>query len=277
VINTTRNNSHPADPKTVAVVVPIFNRSHFTSEEEISFRHLEHYLGGYDKYLVAPESLDVERPGFEVKRFGDRFFGSITAHTRLMLDPQFYEAFSQYRFILTYHLDALVFSDQLLQWCEMDFDFIGAPRIGTSDRPHIVGNGGFALRKVESMLKVLRSHEYAVDPAQYWRSISAGKPMPLRLLYLPKKYLKYLRYFNNINRDIDHCMQMPVPCEDIFLSESAAKYYPEFKFAPLDLAFRFAFDEMPRLCFEMTNHTLPFGCHAWYKQDREFWEPFLLK
>ena len=275
VIETTKNNLVPKE--SVAVVVPISNRAEFTADEEISFRHLDHYLSGFDRYLVAPEGLKVRRPGFEIASFGAQFFGSIAAHTRLMLDPRFYERFSRYRFILTYHLDALVFSDQLLKWCEMDFDFIGAPRIGTSDRPHVVGNGGFALRKVESMLKVLRSREYAVDPQIYWRSIAAGKSMPLRLLNLPRKYLKQVRYLNNINRDIAHCLQEEVPCEDIFITESATKYYSQFRIAPVDVAFRFAFDEMPRFCFEMTGRTLPFGCHAWFKQDREFWEPFLLK
>jgi hypothetical protein len=265
-----------AAPKTVAVVIPISNRVDFTPEEEISFKHLEHYLGRYDKYLVAPESLNIERSGYEIRRFSDQFFGSITAHTRMMLDPLFYEAFSDYKFILTYHLDALVFSDQLLDWCEKDFDFIGAPRVGLSDRPHLVGNGGFALRKVESMLKFLRSREYAVDPEDYWRSVAAGKSMPARALQLPRKFLKQMRYFNNIKREIAFCLQEEVPCEDIFITEFAPKYYPTFRFAPVELAFRFAFDEMPRYCYEVTGGCLPFGCHAWFKQDREFWEPFLL-
>ena len=275
--NTSRNNPSAAELNTVAVVVPISNRSEFTPEEEISLRHLEHYLGGFDRYLVTPESLAIERAGFEIKRFSDRYFGSIAAHTRMMLDTEFYEAFSGYRFILTYHLDALVFSDQLLDWCDKDFDFIGAPRIGMSDRPHVVGNGGFALRKVESMLKVLRSREYAIDPATYWRSINASMPRPMRALNLPRKFLKQIRYFNNIQREIDYLLQETLPCEDIFISESALKYYPGFRFAPAELAFRFAFDEMPRYCFEITGGRLPFGCHAWFKQDREFWEPFLLK
>ena len=265
------------DSKAVAVVIPISNRSDFTPDEEISFRHLEHYLGRYDRYLVAPESLAIERAGFRVKRFRDSYFGSIAAHTRMMLHPSFYEAFSEYRYILTYHLDALVFSDQLLEWCAKDFDFIGAPRIGVSDRPHVVGNGGFALRKVQSMLRVLRSREYAIDPATYWRSISNSKPLPMRALYLPRKFLKRIRYFNNINHEIDFVLQESVPCEDIFISERAVKYYPGFKFAPPELAFQFAFDEMPRYCYELTGGRLPFGCHAWFKQDREFWEPFLLK
>ena len=263
--------------KQVAVVVPLSNRKELLPEEQISLRHLEHYLGRYDKYMVAPNSLDLHYPGFAVKRFSESYFGSVKAHSRLMLSPAFYEEFSDYKYILTYHLDALVFSDQLLQWCETDLDFVGAPRLANSDRPHVVGNGGFALRKVESFLKVLRSKEYAVDPDLYWERFSAGRPAYSQYLNLPRKYLKRLKIFNNIQRDIKLCLEANAHHEDIFISEKAVKYYPEFKIAPLEVALRFAFDEVPRVCFEMNNYCLPFGCHAWFKSDREFWEPYLIK
>jgi hypothetical protein len=277
LINTSQNNLQPSDAKTVAVVTPIYNRNYFTPDEEISFSHLEHYLGRYDKYLIAPESLEIDRPGYKIKRFSDRFFGSLVAHTALMLNPMVYEAFREYQFILIYQTDALVFSDKLLDWCAMDFDLIAGPIKLWDDLPLTVGNGGFALKKVESYLKVFRSPEYAVDPGTYWRSISAGKSIPQRLLQLPKKYLKRLHYFNNIDREVALFLRMTdAPWEDIFICTYANKYYPGFKFAPLEPAYRFAFDEMPRYCYEVTGGELPFGCHGWFKHDREFWEPYLL-
>jgi hypothetical protein len=44
--------------KLVAVVTPVY-RLPLTSQEEISHKHLRHYLGKFDKYLVAPKSLSV--------------------------------------------------------------------------------------------------------------------------------------------------------------------------------------------------------------------------
>lgn len=233
-------NPHPRrTKKQVAVVVPLSNRKELLPEEQISLTHLEHNLGRYEKYLVAPPSLDVtEFSGFGVKRFSDSYFGSVKAHSRLMLSPAFYEEFREYKYILTYHLDALVFSDQLLQWCETDLDFIGAPRLANSDRPHVVGNGGFALRKVESFLRVLYSTEYAVDPDLYWERFCAERPTYLHYLNLPRKYLKRLKIFNSIQRDINLCLQADAHFEDIFISENAVKYYPGFKIAPLDVALR---------------------------------------
>ena len=44
--------------KKVAIVVALSNRAYLTPEEEISLKHLRHFLGRYDKYLVMPKSLD---------------------------------------------------------------------------------------------------------------------------------------------------------------------------------------------------------------------------
>jgi len=65
--------------------------------------------------------------------------------------------------------------------------------------------------------------------------------------------------------------------EDHFWSDEAIKYHPEFRVASTELGLRFAFEVAPRYCFELNNYTLPFGCHAWPRYDRNFWEPYLLK
>ena len=122
--------------KLVAIVTPISNRSYLTPEENISLRHLKHFLGKYDKYLVAPKNLQFNIPGFRIKRFNNEFFGSAAAHSKLLLSSAFYKAFVEYQFILIYHLDSLVFSDQLTQWCERDFDFIGPPCIKHEEAPY---------------------------------------------------------------------------------------------------------------------------------------------
>ena len=82
--------------KTVAIAVPVSKRQDLTPEEIVSLRHLEHFLGKYDKYTIAAKSFKVNLPGFGVKRFPEKFFGSIKAHTRLLLSSRFYEAFQEY-------------------------------------------------------------------------------------------------------------------------------------------------------------------------------------
>src|SRR5215475_12526935 len=154
-------NSAQKASKLVAIAVPLCNRVELTPDEEISLRHLTYFLGKYDKYIVIPKSLKVHHHGFGTKRFSDKFFGSGKANGELMLSSKFYEAFAEYKYVLNYQLDALVFSDQLTEWCAKDFDYIGAPWLACEDTPNVkvsrVGNGGFSLRKVESFLKVLES------------------------------------------------------------------------------------------------------------------------
>lgn len=267
--------------KLVAVVVPLYNRKEFTADEELSFRHLMRFLGKYDKFLIVPEGLQISRPGFYNERFGKRYFGSLAAHNKLMLSAEFYKRFMDYKYILVYHLDALVFSDQLTQWCKRGFDYIGAPWVKFDGAPYSgapgnenkVGNGGFSLRKIESFLKVIYSKKYSVDPSVYWEQTYASKERYKQLINLPKKLLKQFKVFNNARWE----MSRYVYNEEHFWANRAEHYYPEFNIAPLETALHFAFECGPRICYEKTNQTLPFGCHAWHKYDREFWEPRLLK
>lgn len=261
----------------VAIVVPLSDRPALLPDEEISLRHLRHYLGGYDTFAVAPRALDVKLDGLELVRFADRYFGSARAHAALMLSREFYRTFRSYDFLLTYHLDALVLSDQLMEWCARGWDFIGAPNHGTSQYLSVPCNGGFSLRRIDAFLEVLNSRRYAVDPEAYWSSISAGRGILHRALLSPLRYAKRLHAFNNVRREIQLMLDGPEPpLDDVFMVENATKYHPGFRIPPVREALRFAFDETPRVAFELNGRHLPFGAHAWYRQDRAFWEPYLL-
>ena len=266
--------------KLVAIVIPMSNRAELTPDEEISFRHLLYFLGKYDRYLVVPRNLQVSSRGSGIKRFDNKFFGSIKAHNKLMLSNIFYKSFVDYKYILIYHLDSLVFSDQLTQWCEMDYDFIGSPWIKHDEAPYHgmpvyegkVGNGGFSLRKVKSFLKVINSKEYFIKPSEYWKYY-ASKPWHIQCLNYYKKILKRFTMFNNAKLELSRFKDN----EEAFWANRAKHYYSDFKIPSVNTALRFGFECVPRYCFEKNSYNLPFGCHAWQKYDRAFWEPYLLK
>jgi Protein of unknown function (DUF5672) len=266
--------------KTVAIVVPLSNRTDLTASEELSLKHLVHFLGEYDKYFVAPEGLNFHWPGFTTRYFSPKYFGSVSAHAKMMLSQGFYERFSDYTYILFYHLDSLVFSNQLRHWCALDFDYIGAPWIQCADTPWVknsaVGNGGFSLRRVQSFLKVLQSSAYWIDPAQYWHNICSSPRRHWRLLYLPNRYVKHIRPLNNVHRHITRQYFRKSNNEDIFWGRAAKKYHATFNIPSVEIALSFAFEAAPQLCYELNHHKLPFGCHAWERYDRKFWEPYLL-
>ena len=241
--------------KQVAVVVPLSTHPDLTPDEETSLRHLRHHLGDYDKFMVLPESLpDVAHDGFTMLPFDNSFFGSIHAHNNLLVSPEFYKTFADYEYILIYHLDALVLSDQLTEWCGRGLDYMappwipyeGAPYQGVDCEGHI-GNGGFSLRNVRSFRRILRKIRYPAFTKTYAR----------RILRRAKKIE------NRRN-------------EDVFWGMLAPQIDASFRVADLDTALQFAFECNPRLCFEKNNQQLPFGCHAFMRYDADFWKPHLL-
>jgi hypothetical protein len=263
------------DAGTVAVVVPFYGQD-LTGDECLSLRHLNRFLSSYDRYLAAPKSLRFRLDGFRAARFADRYFESRRGYSALMLSREFYRAFSSYEYVLIYQLDCLVFADELLYWCDREYDYIGAVHT-IGDRPRSVGNGGFSLRRIPSFLGVLESNRREVDPGTYWAENFGQRPAPGRWKNLPRKYAKHLRAFNGVQWEVRRINRAYSGwAEDWFWSLEAKKYLPSFRIAPNDDGLRFAFDERPREAYEANGRQLPFGCHGWSKHDREFWEPYLL-
>lgn len=275
-----------APAKSVAIVVPMSTRATLDADEETSLRHLQHYLGEHDKFFVAPPDVALDRPGFRVRRFPRKFFGSAAAHARLLYSAQFYRAFEDYRFIFFYHLDSLVFSDELERWCATDLDYIGPPWLQCPDTPWVeenrVGNGGFALLRVESALRALYAR-YRKWPSSYWLDLFARNGHRLgpliSLLRRLERAFPTARMFARPLREWE-AMQNPGPHNrntDIFWADKAVAFWPKFKVASFEEGLRFGFEAAPRLCFELNERRIPFGCHAWTKFDRSFWEPHLLR
>jgi hypothetical protein len=262
----------------VAIVVPLSTRPDLSESEKISLQHLEYYLGEYDHYFLAPKSLHRKHERFPVERFKDEYFGSTDAHTHFCLSKDLYRRFSDYNYILMYHLDSLVFNSNLSDWCKLNYDFIGAPWIKGPDLPWLreegVGNGGFSLRKVKSFLNLLNSRVP-------WHNLDEeikrkGDPKAInRFYYVKKTSLNIIPGLNNIQRHIEKYIKESRH-DDRFLYFYAKKYYPGFTTAPVEVALRFAFEGNPKICYELNNREIPFGCHAWEKYDKEFWLPYLL-
>jgi hypothetical protein len=245
--------------------MPLPDRELFTREEQFAFRHVREYLHRYKLFAVAPPHYRGCVRGLTVLPFPKRYFGSIEAHTALLLSRRFYRAFLNYDYILVHHLDALVFRDALLDWCDAGYDYIGPPWLVSPDTPHIteakVGNGGFSLRRVRSFLRVLDSPRYFVDPSAF-----ASRPRRILKRFLP---------FNDVHWHIRLARRGGVH-EDRFWAEYARHYDPAFRIAPVEVALRFAFEAEPRRCFERIGRQMPFGCHRWQRFDGAFYEPYLL-
>ena len=184
------------------------------------------------------------------------------------MSEAFYRRFQDSEYILIYQLDAYVFRDELDYWCAKGYDYIGAPWLlrpvykfplfrftswlkkkycDVTHRPngqitrYKVGNGGFSLRKVDSMLRAVTELRQVVE-----RFLTA----------------KHHHTFN----------------EDVFFGVEVNNHGLGFRYPDWREALRFSFDKYPKLCYELNDGRLPFGCHSWYKRKmKKFWFPVILK
>jgi len=257
--------------KPVAIVIP-FYKNKLEPLEEISVRQCFNILSSHDIIAVKPQQLELNYNfTFDATvSFDPHFFANITGYNKLMLSPLFYEKFLDYQYILIYQPDAYVFKDELLEWCEMGYDYIGAPWLRGTPYPdfvkaikskflnyiHIkknlkqsnssvptdiqlenrVGNGGFSLRNVKKFHEICLSQRQMIQ------------------VYESEKH----HYFN----------------EDVFWSLEVNRKRRILRIPDYKKAVFFAMETQLAHAFQITNGKLPFGCHAWDKHF-SYWEPFI--
>ena len=248
----------------IIIVIPV-HQAQLTADERLSVSQCERVLGRYAIRFVCPSSVKAVE-GFEhipIEHFDDAYFRDLASYNRLMLSKGFYEQFSQYTYILIYQADAFVFRDELLEWAQAGYSYVGAPWIlkakyrtwwgrlvlhlrglkyrlrGKPFRPLLlgdkIGNGGLSLRKTVDFLRICEGEQTTID-----------------------EYIQKSERWSEYN-------------EDAFWATRANFRYPDTQ-----TALRFAFDLYPEECLRQTKHALPFGCHGWSKTGHEtFWRPII--
>ncbi len=259
----------------ICVVIPVYrvNLSHF---EEISLAQAVKILGNYSLIIIKPNNLDVspilkKYPSLQVENFDDSYFKSTLTYNRLMLSEEFYKRFIAFEYMLIYQLDAFVFKDELAEWCQQGYDYIGAPwrieidfdsywkeciwqlkrkiaiwldlkeeRYGKYGPKEIilkraVGNGGFSLRKISKFLSLIPGNQ------------------------------------SKINEYLQKASEHPAYNEDMFWSIEINRYFSKISIPNWKIALKFAVEHLPEKAIRL-NGGLPFGCHAWDIYDTDFWK-----
>lgn len=170
-------------PRKSVVVAVILHHAPLTPVEKVGVLQCLRMLSRHPIVVVAPIGLELPRmlQKLPAERFPEQCFRSVRDYNRLVLSPEFYERFDAYDYILIHQLDAFVFRDELMQWCHQGFDYIGAPWMGVQfprsqewdallaahtppgavekwRNKTLVGNGGFSLRKVRTMKRILETY-----------------------------------------------------------------------------------------------------------------------
>ena len=261
----------------VAVLIPTHKRfSELNNNERASLLQIKTVLKLREVYIIHPdyvnpvEYINLLAPvSCRSIKMNNKFFGSIPRSSRLLTSNALYDHFIDYDYILLHHLDAFVFSDDLDYWCNQELDYIGAPWIYNYDpnspvRFDGVGNGGFSLRKVSSFRLISKNRRFVLDR------------MKLTFMYRFLKSLPYpfVKKFLGINFLMGKLHPHTV-YEDGFWGQIVPKFYDWFRVGSPEQAVRFSFEVYPRTLFKITKGRLPFGCHAWAKNDPEFWKHFI--
>ena len=265
----------------VAIII-IAHKKFLEKYEEISLKQCFKILFNHDIFLICPEGLDVSvyrhlYPNIKVDFINPKWQSSYSNFNRLKILPFIYQRYEQYDYILFYEPDAFVFKDDLLNWCNKGIDYVGAPWFEgfSHDNGNAkitgVGNGGFSLRKVSSHLKVLNSFAYVFTfQENIHRRFATPRDFPTKL----RKFfglLKDLTFANNTYKYLNTYDGL----EDQFWGIYVSRKFKFFKVATIEEASLFSIEMQPQRLMAHNNNVLPFGCHAWWKYDLQFWKPHI--
>ena len=275
--------------KEICIVIPIYKEI-LNSFEIQSVKQCVKVLSDYTIHFVCPQGLDV---GFYKEKFSrienftyfdQHYFEDLAGYNRLMLSVGFYKAFDKYEYMLVHQTDCYVFRDELLDWANKGYDYIGGIWFeGYVGNPYLgsklwyAGNGGFSLRKIKSITRLLAS-KTAIKNMPQLMVVKKKLYKKNKIIFLKELFLLPLNVFGYQNshkyRAKTHNLN-----EDVFFVEAYLKY-KVLKIPAVEDAIRFSWDRFPAFLYENLGY-LPFGCHAWYRKDSpyegniEFWAKFI--
>ena len=276
-MNSSTPNTVNQEQRLVTVVIPLYTLR-LSEIELVSLRQCFQVLGGHDIAIIKPYSLDISPLKqliggniiFRVEEFDDTYFAGREGYNRLMLSTTLYERFQDSKYIFIHQTDVYVFKDELEQWCQRGYDYIGAPWLP------------------------------AVGDTSGWN-------MPRRAFYLIRRALgKFKSPYHAINlkylvgnggcslRHTRHCLDAAVKLHDAFtIAASDASNHENFedvmwsvrvnhlspntlRIAPYHEAVFFSIESHPSMAMRLTGGQLPMATHAFARRrNRGFWKRYI--
>ena len=258
----------------IVIIIPIY-RTDLTHNEEISVQQCFKILSRHKIIFICPSKLvgDVffaKYPSADVVDFEDSYFSAHARYNELMLTLKFYLKFKLYDYMLIHQTDCFVFKDELEEWVFKNYSYIGAPWVKNPKHENVtfigVGNGGFSLRKVSDMILVLKSYKNFYNLKQSILIASKHNSIPTAIIIGIFKWLFWYKFI--------FIGRLNIITEDVLFYNASGKF-AFFNVPSADIALKFSFELSPKKLFEMNNQTLPFGCHAWEKYEKDFYIPFI--
>jgi hypothetical protein len=236
----------------VAILVPIY-KPKLSTEDLLGLCRSLRALKNRPVTFIHPKNLDLTfyrslSDNVIFQEYDEAWFSSIANYNRLLLSPEFYKSYQSFEFVLILQTDAVVLRDDLQQWLEAAFDYVGAPwpngyelfinldRYSGSNgkvvKAHI-GNGGLSLRRVRACLDLMAEFPQALD---YFQKSGSSEDL-------------FFAFMGQLSQTF------------VLPSETRASL--------------FSLELQPSKYFAMNGNIAPFGGHAWSKYESQFWAPLL--
>lgn len=260
----------------MCVILPIYKASP-NETEMVSFARCIEVLHKYPISLCTYEGLDISYYEDRLKEagvdymidyFDEKYFRSTDGYNELHLSANFYKHYLLYEYMFIYQLDAYVLEDQLSEWMDKGYDYVGAPWLTDDGKAFAgVGNGGFCLKKTAWWYRELRwpipvwspktlRQLFPIKDIRTCLSFMArclGSKNTVRQIYKDRRYLYNEDGLPNMINKMSwrHKPQLPTEAE----------------------ALQFSFERFPSKMYELNHRQLPMGCHAWEKYEFDsFWK-----
>jgi hypothetical protein len=232
--------------KTIALI-PIYKEK-LSPIEEFSLQHSLQYLKNYEKAFIGPANKEKTYyrehfPEIRIYEYLDIYFESIEGYNTLLLNPDFYRQYNDFEFTLILQTDAILIKNDLEKWENSKFDYIGAP-----------WPKKFELNLIWDKFK-RNNHKIFASVGNGGFSIRRNK----NIINLIEEFPETHHYFMTSKSS-----------EDLFFSTVGA--VSNNFIIPNELAAScFSLELAPKYYFKRNGNITPFGGHAWWKYDPEFW------
>lgn len=221
----------------------------------------------YNKICISTSSTNIS-----FVKLDNKYFKDVQKYSDLLVSLFFYKIFKKYEYILICQLDTYVFRNELALWCSKNYDYIGAPwfEIINGDLSlefKGVGNGGFSLRKVKKIISILKRVRI-IKHLDYFNRKIFNNFFNYKALLLSTNF--YFKIKNTWNLEL--LFYKDYLPEDQYFGTFINSIFVDFNLPDFHDSYKFSFETNPGYLYNINQSQLPFGCHAWEKYDKIFWD-----
>lgn len=249
--------------KQVKVVIP-FYKEELDRYERASLANTMKVLSAHPIVWLKPAGLNLKElteiyTETEIIEVSPQWLGKqngVIGYNIMMMSEEFYNLFTDTKYILICHLDAWIFRDELSQWCQKGYDLVAPPWPVRIRYKYFPFKQIMCLRQILSPEKMFRSQLFGKigNGGLSLRNVSACR-------MACQQYADKIAFFLAKGY-----------YEDVFW----ALIPKDFHYPTAKAALQFAYDTQPKLCHRLNRQQLPMGCHGFMHKSRiKFWKQFI--